>query len=218
MTSGISCPTPAPAPAPGASVPPLALTMGEPAGIGGDITIIAYARHAQAAASNHRLPTFFVIDSPERLDALAHRLDIPVKVREISAPEEAAAVFHDALPVLRQDLPTPVEPGRPDPANGPSVISAIERAVTLAQEGRAGGVVTNPINKAVLKQAGFRHPGHTEFLAELAGGATPGHDARMPRPAGGAGYRTSVPARRRRCASARNHRGAWPSDRRRPPR
>lgn len=66
-----------------------------------------------------------------------------------------------------------MEPGRPDPANGPSVISAIERAVTLAQEGRAGGVVTNPINKAVLKQAGFRHPGHTEFLAELAGGATP---------------------------------------------
>ncbi|EKV30176.1 4-hydroxythreonine-4-phosphate dehydrogenase [Caenispirillum salinarum AK4] len=159
-------PTPLPA-------PPLAVTMGEPAGIGGDITLTAYARRSGAASGARRLPPFFVIDSPERLEALAARLGVPVAVREIAAPEEALAVFPDALPVLRQDVPAAVEPGQPDPANGPAVVAAIERAVTLTTEGRAGGVVTNPINKAVLKQAGFRHPGHTEFLGELAGGATP---------------------------------------------
>lgn len=155
----------------------LAVTMGEPAGIGGDITLTAYARRGggegRAADDPRALPPFFVIDSPERLDALAARLKVPVTVAEITDPTEADAVFPRALPVLRQDLAVPVEPGQPDPANGAAVLSAIERAVRLTQAGRAAGVVTNPINKAVLKQAGFRHPGHTEFLAELAGGVTP---------------------------------------------
>lgn len=167
MTEGVSPSASAAAPA------PLALTMGEPAGIGGDITLTAYARRGRTDAGDRRLPPFFVIDQPERLEALAARLGVPVPMREIAAPEEAPAVFAEALPVLRQDLAAPVEPGRADPANGPAVVAAIERAVALTRDGRAGGIVTNPINKAVLKQAGFRHPGHTEFLGELAGGATP---------------------------------------------
>lgn len=152
---------------------PLALTMGEPAGIGGDITLGAYARLGRVDADDQRLPTFFVLDQPERLEALAERLGLAVPVHEIATPEEAAEVFPKALPVLRQDLAVSVDPGRPDPANGPAVVAAIERAVHLTQAGRAGAVVTNPINKAVLKQSGFRHPGHTEFLGELGGGVTP---------------------------------------------
>lgn len=150
------------------TVPPLALTMGEPAGIGGDITLKAWGRRAGAG-----LPPFFVIDDADRLRALAARLGLTVPVCPIAAPEEAVEAFAHGLPVLPLALPAAVEPGRPDAANAPAVLEAIARAVRLTTEGRAGAIVTNPINKAVLKAAGFAHPGHTEFLAELAGGVTP---------------------------------------------
>jgi 4-hydroxythreonine-4-phosphate dehydrogenase len=94
-------------------------------------------------------------------------------VARISAPEQAAAAFADALPVLPLDLAAPAVPGRLDPANAPAVIAAIERAVGFAKAGRAGAVVTNPIQKSVLTAAGFPHPGHTEFLGELAGTGQP---------------------------------------------
>ncbi len=164
-------PTAAPPLAMTTAAPPLAVTMGEPAGIGGDITLAAFA--GQTSGQLPALPPFFVIDDAARLRALAQRLGLVVTVTEIAAPEEAVAVFPHALPVLPQPLAAAVEPGRPDPANAAAVLAAIERAVGLTRAGRAGGVVTNPINKAVLKAAGFRHPGHTEFLAELAGGVTP---------------------------------------------
>jgi 4-hydroxythreonine-4-phosphate dehydrogenase len=135
---------------------PLALTMGDPAGVGGEITAKAW----QALRGG---PCFFALDDPGRLRALA--TDLPI--REIAGPEDAASVFADALPVLPIALAAPAVPGRPDPANAPATIGAIEQAVALAMSGRAGGVVTNPINKAVLYDAGFRHPGHTEFLAAL---------------------------------------------------
>ncbi len=83
-------------------------------------------------------------------------------------PAEAAAVFPRALPVLPQELAVEAEPGRPNPANAAAVIAAIERAVALVQAGEAAAVVTNPIQKETLYQAGFRYPGHTEFLAALA--------------------------------------------------
>ncbi|WP_029007093.1 4-hydroxythreonine-4-phosphate dehydrogenase PdxA [Azospirillum halopraeferens] len=148
------------------AAPPLAVTMGEPAGIGGDIVLRAWAARREAG-----VPPFFVIDDPARLAALAGRIAIPVPLRALAEPEEAAAVFDTALPVLPLPLPAPVEPGRPDPANGAAVIAAIDRAVALAQAGRAAAVVTCPIHKAVLYAAGFRHPGHTEYLAHLAGSA-----------------------------------------------
>lgn len=147
---------------------PLALTMGEPAGIGGELALLAWLRRDQAG-----VPPFFVIDDPARLERLAAGLGWHVRLRRIDAPEEANAAFAEALPVLALALPLPVRAGRPNPANAPSVIEAIACGAALAASGRAGALVTNPIQKEALYAAGFRHPGHTEFLAELAGGVTP---------------------------------------------
>jgi 4-hydroxythreonine-4-phosphate dehydrogenase len=139
---------------------PLILTMGEPAGIGAEITAGAWrALHGSG-------PCFALIDDATR--------DFGVPVARISAPEEAGAVFGQALPILHRPLAVPVVPGQPNPAHAGAVIAAIEEAVALATSGRASGVVTNPIQKASLTAAGFPHPGHTEFLGELAGlGAPP---------------------------------------------
>jgi 4-hydroxythreonine-4-phosphate dehydrogenase len=142
---------------------PTAVTMGDPAGIGGEITLKAWRDH------RHMIAPFFVIDDPERLERLAKRLGFAVPVKSIEAPGETAAVYPHALPVLPERLAVPSEPGRLDPANGPAVRRSIERAVALTRTGIAGAVVTNPIHKLGLSQAGFEYPGHTEFLAALAG-------------------------------------------------
>jgi len=142
---------------------PLVVTMGEPAGIGGEIALMAWRRRDAVSAP------FAVLDDPARLAALARRIGLDVPVRAIGAMGEAAAVFASALPVLPVPLAAPVVPGRPDAANAPAVIAAIDRAVALVQAGEAGGMVTNPIHKAALYAAGFRHPGHTEYLADRAG-------------------------------------------------
>jgi 4-hydroxythreonine-4-phosphate dehydrogenase len=136
---------------------PLALTMGEPAGVGAEIAQKAWkALSAEAGAR-----PFLLIDDATRITA--------VPVVRIEAPEQAAAAFRSALPVLHRPLPRPATPGRPDPITAPAVIAAIEEAVALAKAGRVAGVVTNPIQKASLTTAGFPYPGHTEFLAELSG-------------------------------------------------
>jgi 4-hydroxythreonine-4-phosphate dehydrogenase len=134
---------------------PLALTLGEPAGVGPEIIAAAWARLRGDGLD------FFVIGDPGLLQ------DQGCPVRKIQAPAEAAAHFADALPVLDRPLPAPVLSGRPDPANGPAVADWIEEAVRLALEGSASGIVTAPIAKAPLYAAGFRFPGHTEFIAEL---------------------------------------------------
>ncbi|HTR87481.1 MAG TPA: 4-hydroxythreonine-4-phosphate dehydrogenase PdxA [Reyranella sp.] len=144
---------------------PLAVTMGEPAGVGGELSLKAW----QARQSSTR--PFFVLDDPVRLVALARTLQLDVAIRQIAHPGEAAAAFPSALPVLPVQLRVPVRAGHPDPANAPATIEAIERAVKLARAGEIAGLATNPIQKKTLQEAGFRHPGHTEFLAELAGGA-----------------------------------------------
>src|SRR5215218_7903904 len=137
----------------------LALTMGEPAGIGGEIAIGAWrALHASG-------PAFVLLDDANRFEG--------VPVRRVASPEEAGGVFASALPVLHRPLPRRPVPGRPDGANAPAVIAAIDEAVTLAKGGRVAGVVTNPIQKSALYAAGFAHPGHTEFLAELAATGVP---------------------------------------------
>ena len=143
---------------------PLAVTMGEPAGVGGELSLKAWL----ARRSGSR--PFFVLDDPDRLASLARLLGVDVPLREIKRPEEAVSLFSSALPVLPVRLAVAPVPGRPDVANAPATIEAIERAVRLAQEGTVAGIVTNPIQKKTLQDAGFRHPGHTEFLAELAGG------------------------------------------------
>ena len=146
---------------------PLALTMGEPAGVGGELTLRAWI------SARDRTGPFFTIDDPDRLRALAGHLGIDIPIEEISDPAEAAALFERALPVLAERLPAPVTPGTPDPANAGAVVHAIERAVRLSLDGAAAGLVTNPIQKSVLYAAGFKHPGHTEYIAELCGGDEP---------------------------------------------
>ena len=140
--------------------------MGDPAGIGGEILVGAWQ-----AMRDFFGPGFVALDDPERLA----RLGAPVEV--VEAPAEAAAVFARACPVLPVRLAAPARPGQPDPANAPAIIASIERATALAMRGEVGAVVTNPINKAALYAAGFRHPGHTEFLAELTG--VPGQEVMM---------------------------------------
>ncbi len=138
---------------------PLALTMGDPAGIGGEIALAAWRQGG--------LPPFFIIDDAERLGALSVSLGLDVAIRAIDAPEQA--VFTDALAVLHRPLAIASNPGQPDPRNAKAVTDSIKTAVALTRAGRAGGVVTSPIHKETLYQAGFRFPGHTEFLAFLAG-------------------------------------------------
>ncbi len=143
---------------------PLALTMGEPAGIGGEIAVKAWLRRV-----TDRLPTFFLIDDPARIRAIGRQLGAELPIVEIDTPAGAAAVFARALPILPLHLPRPAVPGVPDPANAETVLAAIEKAVTLARAGEARAIVTNPIQKATLYQAGFSHQGHTDYLATLCG-------------------------------------------------
>jgi 4-hydroxythreonine-4-phosphate dehydrogenase len=141
----------------------LALTMGEPAGVGGEI-----AMRVWLARRERHVPPFFLIDDRDRLGRLAARLDWNVPLAA-ATPETAARLFADALPVLPLALPHAVETGKPDPANAAAVIESIRQGAALTQAGRAAALVTNPIQKETLYSAGFPHPGHTEFLAELGG-------------------------------------------------
>lgn len=145
---------------------PIALTMGEPAGIGGEIVLKAWRDRAVG------VPPFFLIDSPSRLRQLAADLSLAVPVQAISKPASAAACFETALPVLASSHDVKARAGKPDTSTAATVIESIERAVKLAQSGDASALVTNPIQKSVLTAAGFAHPGHTEFLAALAGSRT----------------------------------------------
>ncbi len=148
---------------------PLALTSGEPAGIGPDISIAAWLRRNEL-----KLPAFYLLGDPDFLRRRAKLLGLAVEIADIQ-PEDAVAAFADALPVVATGHPAAAQPGRPDGTSADAAIASIRQAVVDVAGGRAGAVVTNPIAKSVLYRAGFRHPGHTEFLAELAaaGGHTP---------------------------------------------
>jgi 4-hydroxythreonine-4-phosphate dehydrogenase len=145
---------------------PLALTQGDPAGIGPDITLMAWLRRRELG-----LPPFFLIGDPDVLLVRARQLDLSVAIAEASAAT-AAEIFADALPVLAVPAGIQVAAGEPHVATAPGTITAIETAVSLVLKGEAAAVVTNPIAKSVLYEAGFKFPGHTEFLADLAARAT----------------------------------------------
>lgn len=139
---------------------PIAITMGEPAGIGGELTLKAWqARHIE------QLPPFFAIDDIDRLRVI----NPAVQMKEIQNPLEALEVFDDALPVLPCPLKEPTVLGTLNSQNGTCVIKSIERAVQYCMDGQASALVTNPIHKAALYDVGFDHPGHTEFIAHLCG-------------------------------------------------
>ncbi len=140
--------------------------MGDPAGIGPDITLFAWLRRK---AGN--VPAFFVVGDPTVFVDRAGLLDDgdSVFIQEIESPEQAAEVFPDALPLLPLSEPLgPVIAGSPNSAHAGAIIASIEKAVALTAAGHAAGIVTNPIAKYVLLESGFAHAGHTEFLAELA--------------------------------------------------
>jgi 4-hydroxythreonine-4-phosphate dehydrogenase len=145
---------------------PLCLTMGEPAGIGGEIAIKAWA-----ARRHEPVAPFFLIDDPDRIRALATAIGIDIAVYAIDSPGETD--FDAALPVLPLENPVRAAPGKLDTANAPAVIESITRAYALIMAGEAAAMVTNPIQKSTLYAAGFSYPGHTEFLAALAGSITP---------------------------------------------
>lgn len=147
------------------TIPPLALTMGDPAGIGGELTLRAWQQLRDSG------PAFVVLDDPARLAALARQmgLEVPLELVDRTDAESIAGTFATALPVLPVQLAAAVRPGVPDIAHAPAIIASIERAVRLALAGDVAAVVTNPISKANLYAAGFAYPGHTEFLADLCG-------------------------------------------------
>ena len=146
----------------------IALTMGDSAGIGPEIALKAWARRREAG-----VPPFVYLGDADHVDALAAALGLEVPVESVAGPAEAAEIFADSFPVLPIALPAPAVRGMPDPSNGPATIEAIDRAVELAGSGEAAAVVTNPIGKAVLYRCGFRHPGHTEYIADLCGSPSP---------------------------------------------
>ena len=142
---------------------PLALTLGEPAGIGPDITFAAWRRRTALGLS-----PFYLLADPLFISRCAERIapDVPITVLD---PATAPAAFKDALPVVDIGVRVSAEPGRPDHSSAPAALASISRAVADVLGGAARAMVTNPIAKNILYKAGFGDPGHTEYLARLAG-------------------------------------------------
>ncbi len=141
---------------------PIAITMGEPAGVGPEIAAMAWSRRVEL-----RLPPFFLLADPRLIAERNTALRLSVPVREV-APGETARAFKDALPVVPLTHQAAGKAGRPERADAAAIVEAIERAVALVRSGEAAAIVTNPISKRALYGAGFAYPGHTEFLGRLA--------------------------------------------------
>ena len=140
---------------------PLALTLGEPAGIGPDLALTVWQRRAE-----FDIPPFYIIAEPDFLGRRADKLGLSIPIERASAAN-AAAIFPSALPVAALGLSISATPGKPDASSAPAAIAAIRRAVADVMAGSAAAVVTNPVAKNVLYNSGFAEPGHTEFLARL---------------------------------------------------
>jgi 4-hydroxythreonine-4-phosphate dehydrogenase len=143
-------------------VQPLALTLGEPAGIGPDLAVAVWRRRAELD-----LPRFYLIADPDFIRRRAERLNLEVPIATVT-PAAAAAAFPSALPVVDLDVAVSAEPGRPDRSSAPAAIASLRRAVADVLSGAAAAVVTSPVAKNVLYSWGFAEPGQTEFLARLA--------------------------------------------------
>jgi 4-hydroxythreonine-4-phosphate dehydrogenase len=136
---------------------PLALTLGDPAGIGPEVIVKAWSRLRDGG------PVFVVVGDYQALASASGA----GAVQRVTAPDQAARVFPGAIPVIDMPLRSPVVAGRPSSSAARSVIQWIETGVGLALSGAVSGLVTAPIAKAPLYEAGFKFPGHTEFLGEL---------------------------------------------------
>ena len=142
---------------------PVIITPGEPAAIGAEITLKSFAGPLRDAD----LPVCLMED-PDRMSQLADQLGLDISITGISAPEDAMHLPADTLGILPVTWAADPRPGITDTRNAPAVIDTIRAAAAFAQQGRASAIVTSPIHKAVLIEAGFEHPGHTEFLGSLA--------------------------------------------------
>ena len=142
-------------------ISPLALSAGDPAGVGAEIIAKAWA------ALRWEGPPFMVVGDARSLASAGSG----VKVKTVTGPAQALDVFPVALPVLDIPLLSPVISGQPSSAHAAQIIRCIETGAGLALSGDVSGLVTAPISKAPLYDAGFKFPGHTEFLAELTAGA-----------------------------------------------
>lgn len=140
---------------------PLALTLGEPAGIGPDLALAIWRRRAELD-----IPPFYIVGDADFLGRRANHLGLRVPLETVK-PDRAVAVFSTALPVVASDVTVTAEPGRPDRSSAPAAIAAIRRGVADVMAGSAAAIVTNPVAKNVLYNSGFAEPGHTEFLATL---------------------------------------------------
>ncbi|WP_374307478.1 4-hydroxythreonine-4-phosphate dehydrogenase PdxA [Methylocella sp.] len=152
-----------------AARPLIALTRGDPSGVGPELTLKAW----NALAGDPQAPAFLVATQADFLAALAAKLGLDVPLARLGAPQEAREVFPHALPVLDPGGRVAGPPGAPDPSDAAATIGSIEACVGLVRGGFADALTTNPISKEVLYRAGFAHPGHTEFLAALAGDPPP---------------------------------------------
>ena len=142
---------------------PLAVSLGDPAGIGPEIVIGAWERRRAG-----RLPAFVVCGGIGVLRAAAERLGRTVPIEPIDEASDAATVFDRTLPVLGDDDAI-YRPGEPDPEGAQLALRSLEAAVGLARDGRAGGLVTAPVAKSAVAKVGFDHPGQTEFCAAACG-------------------------------------------------
>ncbi len=140
-------------------IAPLAVALGDPAGIGPEITAKAWERRV-----GDSVPAFFAVGAPEALRAVWGG---PIEV--VAAPDEAAAAFETALPVVRIDAAGETRPGQPTLEGARNSLDALELAVGLTRSGASSALVTGPVSKAQLYAIGFTHPGQTEFVAERCG-------------------------------------------------
>lgn len=149
------------------ALPPIAVSMGEPAGIGPDLILKLYDERER-----HNLPPFVVVGNVAFLAARARRLGLSVNFAATTAAQ-ATSQFPTALPVLHIDGLVPDKPGETSPLSGKMVMESISRAVTETLGGRTRALVTAPIHKAALYTAGFKYPGHTEYIAEICANGGP---------------------------------------------
>ena len=145
---------------------PLALTLGEPAGIGPDLTLAVWRRRLELD-----LQPFYIVGDLDFLKSRARLLGLDVPMAVVT-PAGTAAAFERALPVVPLNVAVTAAPGKPDESSAPAAIASIRRAVSDVMAGLAACMVTNPVAKNVLYKFGFAEPGHTEFLARLAAEAT----------------------------------------------
>jgi len=149
-----------------AAARPLALTLGEPAGIGPDLALAVWHRRRELD-----VPPFYLIGDADFLGQRARMLGLDIAI-EAATPAAASRIFTQALPVVQLPAKVTARPGEPDATSAAAAIGSIDAAVADVLAGRATAVVTNPINKHVLYRAGFTDPGHTEYLSRLCQRAT----------------------------------------------